>query len=194
MGAYLGFDTEGYFDINVSEVEMNAKKSKTLFERIFKTKPIADDLAKAEDFFKRIIKHKAPLHHQEAHKDANEEAKLITRLRICYKGKIYEINKFKPKMILLPDQKQAEILADIEGLYMKYEYKNPKHFFIYDLKTFMLSGYPPSAWSEKGIVEEKLEPSVGFLHNIGSIHDLDKVTRQILEMSMKHQLVVTLRV
>ena len=194
MGAYLGFDTEGYFDVNISDAEMNVSKTEIFFRKIFKTKPIEDDLAKAEDFFKRVIKCKVPFHHQEAHKIATEEAKLATRLRICYEGKIYEINKFKPKMILLSDQKQAEILADIEYLYMKYEYKNPKHFFIYDLSTFMLSGYPPFSWSEKEILEEKLEPSVGFLHNIGSLHNLDATTLKIIKMSEKHQLVVTLRV
>ncbi len=95
---------------------------------------------------------------------------------------------------MLSDQKQAEILADIEDLYMKYDYKNPKHFFIYDLSTFMLPRYPPFGWSEKKIAEEKLKPSVGFLHNIISLHKLDATTLKIIKMSEKHELVLTLRV
>jgi hypothetical protein len=190
MGAYLGFDIAGFFEVNANEAVKELSLPENIFSKFFKPRPVEPELAKAEVFFKRVIKNKAPLHNRETHKNATEEAKLMTRLRVCFKGRIYEINKFRPKMVLLPDQKQAEILADIKDLYMKYEYKNPKHYFIYDLKPFMLSGYPPSAWSENKITEEKLEPSVGFLRTIFN-PQLDATTRKIFEMSEKHQLVVT---
>lgn len=165
MGAYLGFDTKWYFDENETE-----------------------DFIKAEDYFKEIIKYKD--RNDDAISPAYHYQKLLDRLRICYDGKIYEIRKSNPKLVLLPDEEQSIILEDIKGLYMKYEYQNPKYYFIYDFQTFMLPEYPQTLWYDTELLHQKFSPSVGFMYYI-SLEKLDATTRKIIKMSERHRLVVT---
>jgi hypothetical protein len=167
MGATLHFSTEQFFE---------------------------NDLQKAEDYFKKIIKYID--RSNGVGKDAYYNPAimpLLDCLRIVFGEKIYEIRKSNPSLIELPTEKQAAIFADIYGLGIKYDYQNPKHSFVYSMKEIMLPLEPMRMWNEKELVAEKLPISVGFYDPISNMK-LDAMTKKILKKAAWHMLVVTLSV
>jgi hypothetical protein len=96
-------------------------------------------------------------------------------------------------LIELPQDKQDLIFEDIRGLGVKYDYKNPKHYFLYEMQSIMLPLDPAQMWCEKELLAENLEIKVGFYNPISEMK-LDAMTRKTLKKAAWHMLVVTLSV
>lgn len=167
MGATLHFETSQYFQ---------------------------EDLQKAEVYFSKVIRHMDPFNEVGRSSFYNPAiVDLLDCLRIVFNGTIYEIRKTDPRLIQLPKEKQDRITEDIRGLGMRYDYQNPKHYFLYEMKELMLPLDPVSMWNEQGISAEKLSPGIGFYASIQAMR-LDAMTKKTLKKASWNMLVVTLSV